>query len=165
MNRIYILCVDDEAEGLEAIERDLRSFDDHFPVETAQSAKEARQWCRELEAQGDRVGLVLTDHLMPEETGVDLLVSLDQIPTAAQARKVLLTGQAGQEDTIQALNQGGLHYYIAKPWSGEALQEVVRDQLTSFVLDATDDPMAYMAILDGAKIAEALHRKGGLSDH
>ena len=165
MNQICIVCVDDEPEVLEAVERDLREFDDQFPVESAGSAKEARQLFDEIHRNGDQVGLVLCDHLMPEETGVELLISLAKSPAAYNARRVLLTGQASHADTIDALNQGGLDYYITKPWDGQALKDVVRDQLTSYVIEHTPSPAVYMNVLDGVKIADFIHRNGGLSDH
>jgi response regulator RpfG family c-di-GMP phosphodiesterase len=165
MNQICIVCVDDEPEVLEAVERDLSEFDDHFPVESASSAKAARQLFEDLNVNGDHVGLVLCDHLMPEETGVELLVSLSDMPSACHARRVLLTGQASHADTIEALNQGGLDYYMAKPWAGKVLKDVVRDQLTSYVIEHSPTPASYMNILDGVKIAEFLHRSGGFSDH
>ena len=165
MNQICIVCVDDEPEVLEAVERDLSEFDDYFPVESASSASEARQLCEVLHSRGDQVGLLLCDHLMPGETGVELLISLHDLPSAKNARRVLLTGQASHMDTIDAVNQGGLDYYISKPWEGKLLQDVVRDQLTSFVIERCPSPANYMNILDAVKIADYLHRTGGFSDH
>ncbi len=165
MNQICIVCVDDEPEVLEAVERDLSQFDDHFPLESASSAKEARQLCEALHASGDQVGLLLCDHLMPGETGVELLISLHELPSACHARRVLLTGQASQADTIDALNLGGLDYYIAKPWEGKELQDVVRDQLTTFVIEHSKEPATFMSVLDAVKIAEHLHRTSGFTDH
>ena len=64
---------------------------------------------------------------------------------------MLVTGQADHEDTIRAINDGGLHHYISKPWKSENLVDIVRAQLTEFVLGSADiDPMPYVAILDGA---------------
>ena len=164
MNQICILCVDDEPEVLEAIERDLREFDDVFPVEIAESAQEARKLWEQIDSRGDRLGLIVCDHLMPGETGVELLVSMERSSTAGSARKVLLTGQAGHEDTVEAINLARLDYYISKPWTGEHLQEIVRKLLTEFVLEHCTDPMSYMAVLDARKIAESIHKNGITSD-
>lgn len=164
MNRVYILCVDDEPEVLEAIERDLREFEDRFPIETAESAREAREVLARIREGGDRLGAILCDHLMPEETGVSLLVSLKDEDGAGDTRRILLTGQAGQEDTVRALNEGGLDYYVGKPWKGDELRRVMREQLTTFVLDAGLDPMPYLASLDAERLAEAIRQGGQLSD-
>ena len=72
---------------------------------------------------------------------------------------MLVTGQAGHEDTIRAINDGGLHHYISKPWKSENLVEIVRAQLTEFVLQSSEiDPMPYVAILDGPRLLEKISR-------
>jgi len=164
MNRVYILCVDDEPEVLEAIERDLREFEDRFPLETAESAREAREVCARILDNGDRLGAIVCDHLMPEETGVALLVSMKGEEALRETRRILLTGQAGQEDTVRALNEGGLDYFIGKPWNGDELRQVLRDQLTTYVLAAGLDPMPYLASLDVERLGEAIRQGGHLSD-
>ena len=69
---------------------------------------------------------------------------------------MLVTGQADQDDTIRALNEAGLDHYIAKPWDPVNLQEVVRHQLTDFVLEAGINPLPYLPVLDGVRVMEAI---------
>ena len=58
--------------------------------------------------------------------------------TTRAARRVLVTGQAGHEDTIRAINEAELDHYVAKPWDPEEFRAVVREQLTDFVLTKLD---------------------------
>ena len=85
-----------------------------------------------------------------------MLVEMAGDERTADARKVLVTGQADQADTIRAVNEAGLDHYIAKPWRAARLQEVVRAQLTDFVLEAGLDPLAHLRALDAARALEAL---------
>lgn len=85
-----------------------------------------------------------------------MLVEMADDERTADARKVLVTGQADQADTIRAVNEAGLDHYIAKPWRAARLQEVVRAQLTDFVLEAGLDPLAHLRALDAARALEAL---------
>jgi response regulator RpfG family c-di-GMP phosphodiesterase len=71
-------------------------------------------------------------------------------------RKVLITGQANQEDTIRALNDAKLDHYFSKPWDVDMLLDVVRQQLTDYVLMMGIDPLPYMRVLDGVRIMDAL---------
>ncbi len=153
---LVLLCVDDEPGVLDAVVRDLAPFENAFRIETAASVDEARAIVDALPAQGRALALALCDHLMPGVTGTDYLIALNQNPATRPARKLLLTAQAGHDDTIRALNQGGLDHYIAKPWQAEALRAVVREQLTRYVLELALDPLPYLAILDTARLAEAL---------
>ncbi len=156
---LVILCVDDEPGVLDAVVRDLAPFESGFRVEAANSAAEARALVAGLPARHRALALVLCDHRMPDETGTDFLIALNRDAATKPARKVLLTAQAGHEDTIRALNLGGLDHYIAKPWTPEALRAVVREQLTSYVLERQLDPLPYLALLDTARLTEALGRR------
>ena len=110
---------------------------------------------KRLEAD-ERLALVLCDHLLPGESGVSFLVTHNADARTRHARKVLVTGQAGLEDTTKAVNQAGLDHYIAKPWSREELQAIVREQLTSFVVEHVDDLLPFVSVLDGPRLLEAM---------
>jgi two-component system chemotaxis response regulator CheY len=160
MNRIAILVIEDEPEVREAIFRDLESFAGSFQIELAEDVTDARTVMEELSASGDRVGLALCDHLLPGERGVDLLVELNADSATRSVRKVLLTGQAGLEDTVRAVNEADLDHYIAKPWTVEKLHEVVRQQLTDYVIENEEDLLPYVAILDGPRLMAAIGERG-----
>ncbi len=160
MNRIAILVIEDEPEVREAIFRDLESFAGRFLIELAEDVGDARTVMDELSASGDRVGLALCDHLLPGERGVDFLVELNADPVTRRIRKVLITGQAGLEDTVRAVNEADLDHYIAKPWTVENLHEVVRQQLTDYVIDNEEDLLPFVAVLDGARLMAAISERG-----
>ncbi len=157
---ILILCIEDERAVLDAMVRDLEPFAGVFRVEAAESVEEARPLVRECLRRGDQLALVLADHLLPGTTGVDFLVELNLAAPTQPTRKVLVTAQAGLQDTIKAVNDAGLDHYIAKPWSPEQLHAVVREQLTDYVIEQVNDPLPYMKILDGGRILEALRHPG-----
>ena len=159
MTQIAILSIEDEPEVREAIRRDLRPFEGKFRIEAAEDIADAREAIRLIEDDGDEIGLILCDHRLPGTTGVDFLTEIHAQPERQSIRKVLVTGQAGHEDTIRAINDGGLHHYISKPWKSEILLEIVRAQLTEFVLESSEiDPMPYVAILDGPRLLDKISR-------
>ena len=160
MNRIFILCVEDEFEVLDAVVKDLAEFEKVFPVESARSSEEARRMVKKIAAAKDKVGLIICDHIMPDENGVELLADLQTRPETAQARKVLLTGQAGLDATIKAINEAGLNHYIAKPWKKDELAAVIKKELTQYVIMNERNLMPYMGLLDAGKLAEAIHIRG-----
>ncbi|MBU0679251.1 MAG: response regulator [Verrucomicrobia bacterium] len=160
MNRVVILCVEDESEVREAIVRDLDTFAEVFRIEEAEDAADAKQVMADCVKDGDAVGLVLCDHLLPGEKGVDFLVELNEQPETHSIRKVLVTGQAGLEDTIKAVNDAGLDHYIAKPWKIDELHEVVKEQLTDFVLKTSANLLPYVPVLDGTRLMEAIAHGG-----
>lgn len=164
MSKPLIVCVEDEREVLDALVRDLRPFAETFQVEAAQSSDEALRLIDRAEASGVPVALVLADHIMPGTSGVDLLVQLTRRPGTVSTRKVLVTAQAGQQDTIRAVNEAHLDYYIAKPWTREQLQSVVRAQLTDYVIAAADNLLPFIKTLNSPRLLEAIRARGTTSE-
>jgi CheY-like chemotaxis protein len=160
MHPYTILCVDDEREVLDSVVSDLEFFNTHFEIEAAESVAEARSVIDQMAAENTQLALILCDHVMPGTQGVDFLIELNQQEETQKARKVLLTGQAGLEATITAVNRGGLDFYLAKPWTTEQLREVVIDQLTTFIVANEPEMIPYAKILDETKIFSAIHKKG-----
>jgi response regulator RpfG family c-di-GMP phosphodiesterase len=161
---LAIICIEDEAEVLEAVLRDLEIFEDHFRIEAAQSVNEARALVQLMVAQDIFPALFVCDHLMPDVTGVEFLIELNRDEATRKARKMLLTGQAGLPDTVKAVNQGGLDFYLAKPWKTEELQRVAGELLTKFVADHVGNVLPYMTVLDATILSEAMRGRKNLTD-
>ena len=163
-SKIYILIVEDELEVMDALVSDLQKFESIFPIETSNTAEEASEVINQIIGDGDRIGLILCDHVLPGKNGVDLLVDLQKMKDTEWSRKVLVTGQAGLEDTVEAINKADLNHYIAKPWTREQLHEVVVDQLTDYVIQQELNPLPFMTVLDAARLSEEI-RDRPLTDH
>lgn len=165
MNKYLILCVDDEREVLDSVLQDLSTLEEYFIIEAAESVDEAKEVIADAIADHIPLALILCDHIMPGEKGVDFLIELKHQSETERARKVLLTGQAGLEETIQAVNNASLDYYIAKPWDGDKLREVAIDQLTTYMIDNEKEIMPWARVLDTNRIMTALsNRRLSLSD-
>ncbi|MBW3068000.1 MULTISPECIES: response regulator [unclassified Actinomyces] len=154
--KLVILVVEDEPEVRDAVVGDLAPFASAVRIEPAEDVADAWEAVADVDDDGDLLALVLADHRMPGRSGVDMLVEMNTDERTAAARKVLVTGQADQADTIRAVNDAGLDHYIAKPWQPAVLEQVVRDQLTDFVLEAGIDPLPHMRALDRVRALEAV---------
>lgn len=154
MNKYLILCVDDEREVLDSVVNDLSIFEEHFIIEAASSVFEAEDI---LNSNPDlKLALIFCDHIMPKERGIDFLIKLNKNTNTVKSKKVLLTGQADLDDTVQAINQADLDYFIAKPWQKEELQKVAIDQLTQYIIQHDSNLISWLNILDTEKIINAI---------
>jgi len=156
MSKYLILCVDDEREVLDSVVQDLDCFEEHFVLEAAESVQEAKDILEEAKQDEIKLALILCDHVMPEQTGISFLIELNQDPATQTTRKLLLTGQAGLEDTVEAVNHSCLDFYIAKPWKGDALRATVKEQLTQYMIENEPELMPWASVLDTEKIFDAL---------
>lgn len=159
-----ILCVEDEADVLDSVLRDLEPLSRHFLVEGFSSADSVRDFLTASTAGAIRPALFVCDHLMPGTTGVDFLIEMERFGLAPGAKRMLLTGQAGLLDTVRAVNEGHLEYYLAKPWTREHLLGAARTLLTRFVIEQDLDPLPYMDVLDAEALSEHLRMERRLTD-
>jgi two-component system chemotaxis response regulator CheY len=155
MNRLAVLIVEDEAEVRDALRRDLDSLAGTLRLETADDVADARAALAEITADGDQLALVLADHRLPGTSGVDFLVELNSASETAATRKVLVTGQADQADTIRAVNRADLDHYIAKPWDPVDLLAVTVAAVTDYIISEGIDPLPFVRDLDGVRLLEA----------
>ncbi|MDF3129904.1 response regulator [Kiritimatiellaeota bacterium B1221] len=158
MSKIVIVCVEDERDVLDAVIRELEPLEDLFLVEAAENAQEARELLIQIREREDETAVIFCDHIMPGENGVDLLVDLQKDERWKLTRKVLLTGQAGLEATVKAVNQAELAHYIAKPWEGDEILQVAKREIAFYLIARDLNPLPYLRHLD-VELIDDLMRK------
>jgi thioredoxin reductase (NADPH) len=136
MIKPVILAVDDEADVLHALERDLRrKYGERYQVMGADSEKSAIEIVRQLKLRADVVALFLVDQRMPGMTGVQFLAQV--IKDFPQAKRVLFAAYADTEAAISAINEVQIDHYLMKPWEPpeERLYPVLDDLLEDWFAD------------------------------
>lgn len=133
MARPVILTVDDDVSVSQAIARDLRErYAERYRIIRATSGAEALTALEELRRRDLPVALILSDHRMPEMTGIEFLERAR--PIAPDAKLLLLTAYADTDVAIKAINEIGLDHYLMKPWAPpeERLYPVLDDLLDAW---------------------------------
>ncbi|HIF9395142.1 TPA: response regulator [Photobacterium damselae] len=156
MEKLNIICVDDQREVLSAVLKDLAPLNDFFNVEDCESADEALELMGDLDAEGEFIALVISDHVMPRKTGVELLTEISQDARFVHTKKVLLTGQATHQDTIEAINLARIESYFEKPWKAEQLLTSARTLITEYIFDMGLDYQPWNEILDNSVVYRRL---------
>lgn len=131
-----LFLVDDESATLAALERLFRS---DFEVRTFTNPEIALK-----ELAESQPALVLTDSIMPQMNGLELLRRVRT--THPTTLRILLSGLIATDELSTAINQGLIHRFFVKPWDNdvlklqllEALQQqktlIEKDQLTTLAL-------------------------------
>ncbi|MGD8171285.1 response regulator [Vibrio sp. TRT 21S02] len=135
MEKLNVICVDDQREVLSAVLQDLEPLLSWLNIEDCESADEVLELMDDLDAEGEHIAVVVSDHVMPGKTGVELLTEISQDVRFPATRKILLTGQATHTDTINAINRAGINHYFEKPWNADALIEAIRNLVTEYILE------------------------------
>lgn len=131
MSKGYIICVDDEVSVLETLQEQLRErFGRTHEIEIAESAENALALIDEILESGEVIEVIISDQVMPGMKGDKFLEEIHKkLPDAI---KILLTGQAGLDSAIRAINYGGLSRYIEKPWNIDLLSRDIQELITKF---------------------------------
>ncbi|MDP2571247.1 response regulator [Vibrio penaeicida] len=148
MEKINVICVDDQREVLSAVVQDLASLEDWLEIEDCESAEEALELIDDLDAKGEHIALIISDHVMPGKSGVELLTEISEDRRFTHTKKVLLTGQATHQDTISAINKARIESYFEKPWNGTELVDCARRLVTEYIFDAGMEYESYQLQLD-----------------
>src|SRR5438270_1241098 len=130
MAKPVLLTVDDDADVLRAIERDLRShYGAEYRVISSESPQGALDLLKGLKVRNDGVALLLADQRMPRMDGVGFLQAAREI--YPDAKRALLTAYADTNAAISAINQANIDYFFMKPWDppGEHLYPQLDDLL------------------------------------
>jgi thioredoxin reductase (NADPH) len=128
-----IMTVDDDPSVSQAITRDLRArYGDRYRVLRSSSGAEALSALEEVARRDQPVAMIVSDHRMPEMTGIELLGR--SVDFAPEAKLVLLTAYADTDVAIRAINEIGLDHYLMKPWAPpeERLFPVLDDLLAQW---------------------------------
>lgn len=120
-----ILCVDDEPNVLQALERQLRK---QFEIVTAPGPLQA------LEAleKGGPFAVVLSDLRMPVMNGIQFLATAkERFP---ESIRMILSGQADFAATIEAVNEGNIFRFLTKPCETDHLVKALTAGLEQYRL-------------------------------
>ena len=112
-----ILYVDDERNNLDAFKA---SFRRDFIITLAVSAEDGMEILKNF----PKIPIVISDQRMPKTNGSEFLkeVSL-RFPDSI---RILITGYADLESTIEAINKGKIFYYISKPINPEDVRLILK---------------------------------------
>ena len=130
MNKLTILCVDDERNILLMLRNQLMHFFSDCKIEIAESGDEALEVIEEILSNGGDVALVIADQIMPKMKGDEFLIELHH--RHPEILKVMLTGQANVEDIGNVVNRGKLYRFISKPWNETDLRLTVAEALRRY---------------------------------
>lgn len=120
-----ILCIDDERIILQSLrDQFMRNFGNEYTYEFAESGDEALEVIEELDADDVQILVIVSDWLMPEMKGDELLIKIHQ--KFPRIVKILLTGQADEQAISRAREQANLYCYISKPWEEKNLIDSIR---------------------------------------
>lgn len=126
MSQHTILFVDDEKNILKTLRR--LFLNDDYRLLLANSGQEALDLIR----GGESPSVIVSDQQMPGMKGAEFLAKSREI--LPESIRIVLTGHADITAAMDAINVGGVHRYLMKPWNKKDLKLAIRDATERFDL-------------------------------
>lgn len=120
-SKISVLYVDDEVQNLVSFKANFKRI---FNVSLAENATEALTLINSTE-----IDVVITDHMMPSISGVDLLERLKI--GHPHIGRILITGVNDINIVIEAINRGEVYRFLSKPWVKDDLSQTIESAYTN----------------------------------
>jgi PAS domain S-box-containing protein len=134
MKKPVIVCIDDEPDVLNSLKIELKkAIGDRCIIETAEGGEDALELLEDLQADEYEIALVLSDYIMPDIKGDELLKKIHE--RSPDTLTIMLTGQADLEALSNAIKYAKLYRYIPKPWKNEDLKLTVVEAIHSYLQD------------------------------
>ncbi|TXI92716.1 MAG: response regulator [Burkholderiaceae bacterium] len=126
-----ILCVDDDTTVLMALRTLLEhALGSQYLIEIAESGEEALEILEDLQKDGETIGVVISDFLMPGMRGDELLIEMHR--RSPRTVTIMLTGQSDFDGVKKAINQANLYRFLEKPFNHEDIVLTVRSALQAY---------------------------------
>jgi DNA-binding NtrC family response regulator len=147
--RRRLLLVDDEEDNLDLLIRALR------PVGQLQTARTGADALEMLRNQS--FAAVVTDHMMPGLTGIELLERAARL--TPQTQRILVSAYGDVEMLTEAINRGHVSHFLPKPVDPRKLRSLVESAISG--ADTGVERALVLATRDlGPRIAEAMRAAG-----
>jgi DNA-binding NtrC family response regulator len=117
--RPTVLLVDDERAYLEVLRAGLQR---DFDIQLAENAEDA-----ELRMSLSDYDVIVCDHMMPGEQGLDFLIRVSQ--SHPKTRRILMTGYMNPELLSRSVPVANLSSFVLKPVGIAHLTQVIRKAL------------------------------------
>jgi diguanylate cyclase (GGDEF)-like protein/PAS domain S-box-containing protein len=131
--RRTLLLVDDEQSILTALVRQLRRDDYHILSTTS-----PRQALELLATHP--VGVIVCDARMPEMSGIELLRRIKRL--YPDIVRIMLSGYVAMDSLTDAINEGAVHKFIAKPWIDGVLRQHIAESFRHHEMGSESDRLA-----------------------
>ncbi len=138
-----ILCVDDDANILAGYKRQLRK---DFNLETAVGPEQGLQ----MVAERGPFAVVVSDFQMPGMTGIQFLARVRE--QAPETVRMLLTGNADLQMSIEAINQGQIYRFLSKPCTPEMLARALNAGLSQHRLITAERELLEQTLSGSIKV-------------
>jgi len=140
-----LLLVDDDPNILKALKRLLHR--ENYTVLHTNGGSEALQILEQ-----NQVNVIISDHRMPMMTGVEFLAKVKEL--YPDITRIVLSGYSDIDTITEAINEGNIYKFIAKPWDDEQIKTTVKEAFEQNFLRLENSRLADELTLANSKLLQ-----------
>lgn len=138
-----VLLVDDDVRILEGYSRHLRKS---FEIWTAAEAKQGL----DILHREDGFAVVVSDMRMPGMDGIEFLSAVKS--SFPNTSRIMLTGNAGQQTAIDAVNEGNIFRFYTKPCTPDILEKAIKAGFEHYNLIVSEKTLLEQTLTGSVKV-------------
>ena len=131
-------------------------------IEVAECGQDALDICEDLAEDGRPVTIVISDYIMPNMRGDELLIKLHEL--YPKMIKVMLTGQSDLTGVRRVINKASLYRFLEKPFINADLVLTAKSGIESYMAErALSEKIEQLTIMNKALEIELEQAKSRLN--
>jgi len=158
MDKLHLVCVDDDAEVTFNLLQALSPLTQFMTLSQCNSADEALKKMGEIDRQGDFLVLIVSGITHCQGSQVSLLESIAEDIRFVHTKRILIAGDTAKEVFINAINVAHVNRFYELNWDADTLLQQARVLVTKYIFAKGLDYEKYQAHLDYETILKRVRR-------
>jgi len=158
MDKLNVICVDENAEITFKLLHDLAPLADWLTLAQCNSADDALNKLDNIDRQGDFVALIISGLTQFTSNSKQLLDVIAEDARFKHSKRILITSDTSKEVLINAINVAHVSRFYESNWDADILLQQVRVLTTKYIFAKGLDYEKYQAHLDSKTILKHMRR-------
>ncbi|HEU0202450.1 MAG TPA: EAL domain-containing protein [Burkholderiaceae bacterium] len=144
----HLLILDDEPNIVASLRRLFRP--DGYHIHCANAADEAFELLARFP-----IGVVISDQRMPQINGTEFLRRVKALHP--HTIRIVLSGYTDLQSLTDAINEGAIFKFLAKPWNDDQLRGQIKDAFEQFELQSEKERLQRELVQTNARLQDLLN--------
>ena len=159
MDKLHLVCVDENNEVTFKLLHDLAPLIECLTVTQCHSADEAITKLDSIDRQGDLVAILVSGLTECTETSTQLLEVIAEDTRFDHTKRILIASDTSKEVLINAINVAHINRFYESNWDADILLQQARVLLTKYIFAKGLDYEQYQAQLDTETILKRMRKR------
>lgn len=156
MDKLHLVCVDENAEVTFNLLRDLAPLSKLMTLSQCNCAEDALKKIDEIDRQGDFLVLIISGLLSTADSSISLLEHIAEDTRFHLSKRILISDDTSKQVLINAINVAHVNRFYEYNWNAETLLKQATVLATKYIFAKGLDYEKYQTHLDSETILKRI---------